>query len=586
MKGFLKSVLANIVAILMVTILVFFLFFLLIVISATGDGKTVVVEKNSILTIDTKTMIVDSPTEERESFIIPQKNAPKRVLLWDAIQVIKKAKQDDKIKGISIEADGLEAGITQLDALRNALEDFKTSGKFVYAYGNNVSQTAYYLGSVADRYFLHPAGGIDLKGLASEVVFFKKFAEKYGVEMDVIRHGQYKAAVEPYLREAISEENREQLAQLLHDVWSKTSASIAKSRKIDTLKLKNVTDSLLALIPENALKYQLADQLVQKSQYDDFIKNKLNVKDEKLSKISLYDYVNTLDNNDLGIKKEKVAVLYASGTIQNGEGYEGIHAKDYVNYIQKLKDDESVKAVVLRINSPGGSANASDEILFELQQLKAKKPLVVSFGDYAASGGYYIAMAADKIYSEPNTLTGSIGVFGMMPNYRELANRNGIRSDVVKTNENAKYYTPLHGLTEGGRAMFTKSVEGTYKRFVHFVTQNRKKTFDQVDAIGGGRVWSGKRAKTLGLVDELGSLDDAIAFATKKAGITTQYLVSYPKQMTLLEEFFDTMDSEKISAKLIKRQLGTENYQLFHQMKDFKKSSFIIMESPYRILLN
>ncbi|HAO26997.1 MAG TPA: signal peptide peptidase SppA, partial [Chryseobacterium indologenes] len=429
MRSFFKNVLANIVAIVILCALFFIFFIMLLVFSSMGSDKSVVVKKNSVLTINLKTNIIDSPTEEEMGlFGIGTQN--KSVLLYDVLEAINKAKTDDNIKGISIEADDLNAGLTQIDDIRNAIEDFKKSGKFVYAYGNGVSQSAYYLGSVADQYYLNPAGGIELKGLSTEVAFFKDFADKYGIGIEVIRHGKFKAAVEPFLRNDISPENKEQLSVLLNDLWKNTSTKMAASRKMDTLQFKTVVDSLYGMIPELGLKYKLADKLIQKTEYEDLIKAKLNIKDkEKLSKISLASYINSYADEDSS--GEKVAILYASGSINNGDNYNDIHSEKYVKYIKKLQEDDKVKAVVFRINSPGGSANASDEILFELQQLKKKKPLVVSFGDYAASGGYYVAMAADKIYSEPNTLTGSIGVFGVMPYYKDIASKNGIRADIV-----------------------------------------------------------------------------------------------------------------------------------------------------------
>ncbi|BAP33219.1 signal peptide peptidase [Chryseobacterium sp. StRB126] len=549
-----------------------------------GSDKSVVVKKNSVLTINLKTNIIDSPTEEQmDLFGLGSQN--KNVLLYDVLEAINKAKTDDNVKGISIETDDLNAGLTQIDDLRNAIEDFKKSGKFVYAYGNGVSQSAYYLGSVADKYYLNPTGGIELKGLSTEVTFFKDFADKYGIGIEVIRHGKFKSAVEPFLRNDISPENKEQLSTLLNDLWKNTSYKMAASRKIDTAQFRTIVDSLYGMIPEQGLKYKLADKLIQKSEYEDMLKTKLNVKDkEKLNKVSLTNYINSFTDEDKS--GEKVAILYASGSINNGDEYNDIHSDKYVKYIKKLQEDDKVKAVVFRINSPGGSANASDEILFELQQLKKKKPLVVSFGDYAASGGYYVAMAADKIYSEPSTLTGSIGVFGVLPYYKDIANKNGIRADVVATNANSMYYSGLNGVTPYGVNMMTRSVEGTYKRFVHFVTQNRKKTFEQIDNVGGGRVWSGVRAKEIGLVDELGTLNDAVKFAAQKAGVKSYYVEAYPKKMTPFEQIFKDLNEEDVSARIIKNKIGKSNYEILQQITDKKLQSEVKMEMPYQIRIN
>ncbi|MBV8327863.1 signal peptide peptidase SppA [Chryseobacterium sp.] len=584
MRSFFKNVLANIVAIVILCALFFVFFIVMLVFSSMGSDKSVTVKKNSVLTINLKTHIIDSPTEE-ENGLFGISNQNKSVLLYDVLEAINKAKTDDNIKGISIEADDLNAGLTQIDDIRNAIEDFKKSGKFVYAYGNGVSQSAYYLGSVADKYYLNPAGGIELKGLATEVTFFKDFADKYGIGIEVIRHGKFKSAVEPFLRNDISPENKEQLSTLLNDLWKNTSHKMAVSRKIDTTQFKMVVDSLYGMIPELGLKYKLADKLIQKGEYEDIIKSKLSLKDqEKLNKISLAKYISSYEDDDQS--GEKIAVLYASGSINNGDGYNDIYSEKYVKYIKKLQEDEKVKAVVLRINSPGGSANASDEILFELQQLKKKKPLIVSFGDYAASGGYYIAMAADKIYSEPNTLTGSIGVFGVIPYYKDIANKNGIRADVVATNANSMYYSGLNGVTPYGVNMMTRGVEGTYKRFVHFVTQNRKQTFEQIDNVGGGRVWSGVRAKEIGLVDNLGTLHDAIKFAAQKAGLKSYYVDSFPKKMSPFEQIFKDFNEEDVSARIIKSKIGKANYEILEQITDKKLQSEIKMAMPYQIKID
>lgn len=582
MKSFFKIVLANIVAIFIVGFLISMMMVTMLVLASTSDNSNVKVKKNSVLTLDFRTHIMDSPTEEKQD-LFNINNNDKYVMAYDVVEAIRNAANDDNIKGISIETDQISAGITQLDDIRAALADFRKSGKFVYAYGNNVSQNAYYLGSVADQYFLNPAGGIDLKGMAAEVAFFKDFADKYGVGIQVIRHGKYKAAVEPFLRNDISEENKEQLSVLLNDIWGNISKKVATSRKMSGEEFKTVVDSLYGVIPDLSLRYKLADKTMQKSQYDDLLKAKLKVDEKtKLNKISFTKYIASLDAMKSS-SKNQIAVLYASGSIMNGEGYDGIYSEDFKKQIKDLAKDDQVKAVVFRINSPGGSANASDEILFELQQLKTKKPVIVSFGDYAASGGYYIAMAGNRIFAEPNTLTGSIGVFGVVPNYKELANRNGIRSDVVATNANSSMYSPLQGLSPGGLAIMNKSVEQTYRRFVYFVTQNRKKSFDQIDAVGGGRVWSGTKAKELGLVDELGSLQDAVAYAAKSAKITSYSTDTYPKKKTAFEQFFGEMDTEQISERMLKAKLGEEQYKTFEMLTNPKMQSGVMMAFPYKV---
>ncbi|QNS40401.1 signal peptide peptidase SppA [Chryseobacterium manosquense] len=582
MRSFFKNVLANIVAIMFIAAIFFMFLITLLAVSAFSDNGIAKVKENSVLTLDFKTKVIDSPTEDN-SHIFAFNEKEKNILIYEMLEAIKKAKSDDKIKGISIETDGIIAGMTQLDDIRNALEDFKKSGKFVYAYGNSVSQSAYYLGSVADQYFLNPSGGIELKGMTTEVLYMKSFAEKYGIGMEVIRHGKYKSAVEPFLRDDMSPENKEQISTMLNDLWSGNSTKMANSRKIDTAQFRTVVDSLYGIIPDLSLQHRLVDRLMQKTEYDDFIRAKINLKkNDKLNKISFSKYISSFSKDNFK-KDNQVAVLYASGAIYNGEGNDEIYSENFVKEIKKLTENDKVKAVVLRINSPGGSANASDEILFEMQQLKNKKPVVVSFGDYAASGGYYIAMAADKIYAEPNTLTGSIGVFGMIPYFKEIANKNGLSSHAVNTNANSNMYSPLNGITPGGVAIMTKSVEQTYKRFVHFVSKNRKKSFEQIDEVGGGRIWSGKRAKQIGLVDELGSLNDAITYAAKQAKLKDFNVAPYPKKVSEFEQLFKDMEENEISTKLIKNKIGKENYKIFEQIINPKLQSEVMMEMPYQV---
>ena len=582
MKNFIKTVLANVIALFIAGLLLpFFLLFIIVIIgSASSSDKDIKIKENSVLTIDFKSKIVEHENESEASMFDLKDDA--ELKYQDILNAIETAKNDDKIKGISIELDDIDAGITQIDDIRKSLEDFKKSNKFVYAYGNNVSQASYYLGSVADQYFLNPVGGIELKGLSTEVIFLKEFAEKYGININVIRHGNFKAAVEPFLRNEMSPENKEQMTALLNDTWGEISSKIIQSRKLDATEFKTVVDSLYATIPDLSLKYKLADKLVQKSEYEEIIKNKLNVgKDEKLNKVSIRNYA--FSQVDTKTNDNKIAVLYASGTIYNGNRYSDIYSERYIQYIKDLAQDDNIKAVVLRVNSPGGSANASDEILYELQELKQKKPLIISFGDYAASGGYYISMAGDRIFAQNNTITGSIGVFGVIPDAKNLANRNGIYSDVVSTNANSNMMSPFSGLSSGTLAITQRSVVNTYNRFVHFVSKNRKKTFEEIDAVGSGRVWSGKRAKEIGLVDEIGSLNDAVKYAASKANIAEYEAVSYPAKVDKFEQIMSSLKQESITTNYVKSQMGEENYQLFKIFADQNFRNSIQMTMPYII---
>lgn len=586
MKSFFKNVLANIVAIFLVGgIFIFFFFVLMLVGSLSGSDK-VKVKEGTVLTFDQALQIIDSPSQDQDPFPFLSQNAPKKVLLYDVLEAIRKAKEDDKIKGISIETDFAFAGMTQLDNVRAALEDFKKSGKFVYGYGNMVSQGGYYLGSVAQQYYLNPMGAVELTGMASEVVLYKDFFEKYGVEVDVIRHGDFKAAVEPFLYSEISDENRLQLNTMLSDLWNRNLSQIASSRKRSVQEFTTVADSLYGILPENATKYGLADKLLQKSQYEELLKEKAGTKKDKdLERLSVSKYIDSY-KEDKEKKDQRIAVLYASGAIYSGKGSDAIYSETFIEEIHKIKKDEDIKAVVLRINSPGGSANASDEILYELQELKKKKPIIVSFGDYAASGGYYIAMASDYIYSDHNTVTGSIGVFGMIPNVEKLAENQGIRSDIVQTNANAAYYTLLHGLTPSGRMMIQKSIEGTYDRFVHWVSKARKKSYEDIDSVGGGRIWSGTRAKEIGLVDGLGTLEDAIAMAGKKAKLKDYSIESFPKKTSALEQLLKDLNSQQVLYRVVGSLVSEDKKEMLRFILEPQKQSGVLMETPYRVKIN
>lgn len=560
MKNFIKNIFSAIIAFFIAGFLLVLLFIGSIVFFASkSSSKDTKIRDNSILILDFKNNIVDYDTESVSSVLDYKSSEDLRY--HDIITAIENAKNDDNIKGISIELSDINAGYSKLEDIRNSLENFKKSGKFIYAYGGSVSQPAYYLGSVADQYFLHPMGLIELKGLSSEVIFLKDFADRLGINFNIIRHGKFKAAVEPFILNEMSPENREQQQVLLNDIWSDISAKIIQSRKLNAQDFKNIVDNLYGLIPELSIEHKLVDKLVQKSEYDNIIKQKIGLgKGDKLHKISLANYISQQDN--INFSSDKIAVLYASGTIYNGNTATDIHSEKYIQYIKDLTNDDNIKAVVLRVNSPGGSATASDEILFELNELKQKKPLIVSFGDYAASGGYYISMASDRIFAQNTTITGSIGVFGVIPDAKKLAERNGINTDVVSTNANSNSIFPTTGISEGAKTMLTQSVVHTYNRFINFVAKNRKMTPEQVNELGEGRVWSGKRAKELGLVDEIGNLNNAIEYAAKTAKIEDYQIENYPAKMDKFQKIFSSLDEQSIMAKYLENQIGKEHYQL------------------------
>lgn len=546
--------------------------------------------EGSVLEITLEAPIKESTMDNEVSLFSPPPGS--EVYFREILRSIEAAKEDDKIKGISLKVQHFQGGTTQLTDIRKALLDFKTSGKFIYAYSHNATQGAYYLNSVADSIFQNPMGMVLVQGLSAEVMFFKNFGDKYGVDFQVIRHGAYKSAVEPYLREDLSPENREQLSVLLNDIWGNFSTDMAKSRKMSDEDFKMVVDSLYSFNPAKALSFKLVDKISHEAVYKKALADRLELETEKdktieevLDKhtIALTKYATTLKPEK---GRDQVAVLYASGTIMPGESYSGIQSEVYKKTIRDLKEDKNVKAVVLRVNSPGGSADASEEILYELRELRKEKPLIVSFGDVAASGGYYIAMEADSIFANPNTITGSIGVLGMIPSVKKLVNNVGITTDYVNTNQNSDFLkTPFKPLSDSGIQTMTLMTESVYEIFVKHVMKARGMTFEQVDAIGGGRVWSGEQAVKLGLVDRIGSLEDAISSAADLAELENYSVMSYPFRKGGFEEFLQEYQTTKAET-MVREELGQEYFQLYQELKFMREFKGIQLRMEFDINLN
>ena len=586
MKNFLGRVFSTIIGNLL-TIGVFFGIIIVLIFVSALSSPSKSVKSGSVLEISLEEPIMESEMDRSVS-LFDMSEEPE-IFLPDIIRSIEEAKNDENIKGISLKLDKFSGGATQATDIRNALEDFKKSGKFVYAYSNSGSQLSYYLNSVADQIYQNPLGGTLIQGLSSNIMFYKNAGDKYGVDFQVIRHGQFKSAVEPYFRTNMSDENRLQLTELLGDVWGNVAGTISKSRKIAPEQFNLITDSLYSFIPEVGKEHKIYDVVAQENEYQQMLFKKLELTADKsktdfevLDKhtIKIEDYYSTLSEKS---EKDKIAVLYASGTITEGDGFDGIQSKTYVEAIRKIGENDKIKALVLRVNSPGGSANASDEILFELAQLKTKMPIVVSFGDVAASGGYYIAQVSDKIYAQPNTITGSIGVFGMIPNAQKLFNNVGLNFDGVKTNANADQLksltTPLSATAE---STMQKSVVMIYSRFVNHVAKNRKLSFEQVDKIGEGRVWSGTKAKQIGLIDDFGSLDVAIKEAARLAKIDKYSTENYPKRKDSFEEMMDKLQGKNVEIKLA-QELGSDGVKIYKEIKLINQQKGVQLRMPYDI---
>lgn len=583
---FLGNVLATIVG-LFVFLMLFFFGIILIAAVFGGDSEEVSVKSDSVIELKLENIKNDYAGKYKDPWVTILADGEK-VGVSDIINAIENAKTDSEIKGISILNNESELGIAQRKALRDALEDFKKSGKFVMAYANSYSQKEYYLNSVANSVYINPVGDFDFKGLSAELMFFKDLQEKSGIKMEVIRHGKYKSAVEPFLDNKMSEDNREQMMSLLNSVWSSILTDISKSRNISVAKLNEIANGLLARTPEMAKAEKLVDVIAYEDVYHDAIRKKLKVDaDEDYNKISILDYARKVANtSESNSSQDKIAVIYAQGEIMSGEGDVNTIGEGSMNRsLIEARKDKNVKAVVLRINSPGGNALTSDLIWREIELTKKVKPVVVSMGNYAASGGYYIACNANKIFAESNTITGSIGVFGILPNFTQLATKIGVHTEQVRTNENASEYSPFVPMDEKFKTVTQESVEKIYKTFVSHVASGRKMTLAQVDSVGQGRVWSGEQALKIGLVDKIGGLDDAIKEAASLAKTKTYSTLNFPEYEKDMNDVFRNFPFAKSKESFIKEELGEETYRLMEQIKKVQTRKGVQAMMPFEITI-
>jgi protease-4 len=554
-----------------------------IVSTAGSDGK-VSVTSNSVLHVS-----LDYPIKERtDKNPFAELNflgleSKKKLGLNEILQGIEEAKSDDHIKGIYLDASSLESGMATMEEIRNALIDFKKSGKFIIAYSEVYSQGAYYLATTADKIYLNPEGMIDFRGLSSEIMFFKGALDKLDIEAQIIKVGTYKSAVEPFILDKMSEPNKQQVTSFLGSMYDHFLSEISKSRKIPKNTLFSLADGAKIRAPKDALIYKMVDGLKYKDEVLDELKKLTKIdKKKEIKSVSLEEYAPTEDEKEES-SQNRIAVIYANGEIMSGEGNdETIGSERISRAIRKARTDDKVKAIVLRVNSPGGSALASDVIWRETVLAKKSKPVIVSMGDLAASGGYYIACAADSIFAQPNTITGSIGVFGIVPNMQKFFNNKlGITFDGVKTGKFADLGTVSRPLTDAERMIIQLEVNKTYDTFTKKVADGRKKSQSYIDSIGQGRVWSGTEALQRGLVDRLGNIDDAIASAAKKAKIKDFKIVNYPTQVDPLKSLFDN-SADKVKAYFVKRELG-DNFIYYEQMRSALNLSGVQARIPYNI---
>jgi protease-4 len=581
---FLGNVLATVIGI----FVFFMLFFFGIVLIGTifgGESDGVVVDSNSVIVLNLENVQNDYAGKYNDPWVTAFSENEK-IGVIDIINSIEAAKTDDDIKGISILNNNSYLGMAQTKALRDALESFKQSGKFVMAYGNTYSQKEYYLNSVANTVYLNPVGEMDFKGLSSEIMFFKDFQEKSGLKMEVIRHGKYKSAVEPFLENQMSEANREQTTALLTSVWNSMIKDIAKSRNLSVTKLNEIATGLLGRTPEMAKAQKLIDVIAYEDVYHDAIKKALKVdKDEDYNSVSILDYAQkTATTASVNSATNEIAIIYAQGEIMGGEGDVTVIGEGSMRRsLQEARTNKDVKAIVLRIDSPGGSALTSDLIWREIELTKKVKPIVVSMGNYAASGGYYIACNANTIFAEESTITGSIGVFGVLPNFTTLATKIGIHTEQVKTHSNAADYSPFVPLDENFKAVTLEGVEHIYKTFVTRVAQGRKMSFAQVDSIAQGRVWTGAEALKIGLVDKIGGLDDAIAKAASLAKVKEYRTQNYPEYDKNFDDLLAGFPFAQSKERFIKEEIGEENYRMLNEIKKLQARQGVQAMLPFAI---
>ncbi|MBD1428981.1 MULTISPECIES: signal peptide peptidase SppA [Sphingobacterium] len=583
--NFLKQVLATITGVLITGVILFFafIFFIAVLVSSSSSETNVPAPANSLLYLSMDYAITEkSESNPLNDLDLPFGVGAKEVGLNDILARIKAAKTDDNIKGIFLNPTTVGSGFATLKAIRDALVDFKTSKKFIVAYSDGYSQKAYYLSSVADKVYLNPQGSLDFRGLSSSTMFMKDAFDKLGVEMQVVKVGTFKSAVEPLILNSMSEANRLQVTSYLNSIYDAFLDDLSAGRKISKESLRQYADTYAVRNADDALKYKFIDGKLYKDELIAEIKKRLSLADkDDISIVPVTKYAGSKEE----IKgSDEIAVLYAYGDIVDGEGESGQIGGDKISReLRKLRQDDKVKAVVLRVNSGGGSALASDIIWREVELTKKVKPIIVSMGDYAASGGYYIAAAADSIFAEKATLTGSIGVFGVIPNFKGLMNNKlGVKFEDVKTGKFASLMsTPDKPLTEEEKAIIQGEVNNTYQTFMDRVAKGRKMTIAQVDSIGQGRVWTGDQALKIGLVDRIGDLNTAINAAASKGKLSSYYTKEYPAKQDPFASIFST-SKDKIKTWMFAEELG-EYQKYLMELKKVMNQTGIQARLPYAV---
>ncbi|MNW96593.1 Protease 4 [compost metagenome] len=587
MREFFKYLFASMLGFFLSMVIIFIICFVIVVgvISSIDNDKTVIVSNNSVLFLNLDQAITErTPKNPFGNLPIVGGEEKDGIGLNDFLKSVQRAKTDDNIKCIYLNVSSPNAGYATLREVRNALIDFKKSHKKIIAYSEVYTQGAYYLASVADKVYLNPEGALEFKGFSSELTFFKGTLEKVGVEMQVIRVGNYKSAVEPFILDKMSDYNRKQVTAYVGGLYNTFLTDIAQSRNIPKDSLYSIADNYKVQQPQDAVNFKMVDALKYKDQILEELKGLSGrTRGENIRTVTINDYAKNNTDTDTG--KDKVAVIYANGEINGGEGSDNqIGSERISRAIRKARLDDDIKAVVIRVNSPGGSALASDVIWREIVLTKKEKPVIASFGDVAASGGYYIGCAADSIFVQPNTITGSIGVFGIIPNFQNLmTNKLGITFDGVKTGKYADIMATNRPMTAGERFIIQNELNRIYSGFVSRVADGRKKSKAYIDSIGGGHVWIGTDAVQIGLADRIGSFNDAIKAAAKKAKLKDYKVVEYPEVIDPWKSLMDE-GTDKVKTYYTKQELG-ENYFLYQQMKKVIASSGIQARMPFEAVI-
>ncbi|MBD2757336.1 signal peptide peptidase SppA [Spirosoma validum] len=584
MRQFLKYVLATIVGLMLFSFVGFLLLLGIGAAFSSSDSKTTV-SANSVLKLD-----LDKPIEERSSEnpfsdFGPVRSSGDAIGLIELKQSLKNAKEDDNIKGIYLQTESPTAGWASLEEIRNALIDFKQSKKFVYVYSESMSEKGYYLASVADKIYLNPAGDLEWNGLNAELSFFKGTLDKLGVKPEIFRVGEFKSAIEPFIRENMSEPNKLQVTSFLNSINDHMLVRVAQSRNLRVDSLKQYADKLTIQKPEDALRTKLITNVGYQDELESVIRKQLGVAEKKkINYVSLSKYEQSEKDDAEGSGSNRIAVIVATGDIHTGKnGDNSIGSETIVEELRKARLDDKVKAIVLRVNSGGGSALASDIMYREVELARKAKPVIGSMSDYAASGGYYMLMGCNKIVAEPNTITGSIGVFALLFNTETfLKDKLGVTFDRVKTNENADFPAATHEMTPFQKQTMQRSTERIYADFTSKAAAGRKLPVDSIRAIAGGRVWTGIQGKALGLVDQLGGLDDAVKLAAQSAKLKDgDYKLKYqPRKKPFFEQIMSSFGGDEESR--IQAQLG-ELAPYVKYMKKLKTMEGIQMRMPFEL---